>query len=191
MSTITDNPIKDEAKKSVRKVAVPRVKKAVSAVKSEEAGESIPSTKGGSDLAGKKTEKSLVLSGEYIYARGRRKTAVAKTKLFKNSSSKNLVVNGQPLEKYFKTKELVEIIKSPLKAVGQDALDIDFVVSGGGPRGQAESCRLGISRALIILNPDYRTTLKALGFLMRDPREKERKKYGLKKARRAPQWGKR
>ena len=134
-------------------------------------------------------EIKSVASMDFIYARGRRKTAIAKTKLFKNSGA--MMVNGQVHTNYFKTKELSDILKAPLLAVGQADLALEFTVLGGGMRGQAEACRLGVARALIIMNPEYRSTLKALGFLKRDPREKERKKYGLKKARRAPQWAKR
>ncbi|MDO8584434.1 MAG: 30S ribosomal protein S9 [bacterium] len=129
--------------------------------------------------------------GAYIFAIGRRKTAVAKVRLIK--TGKGLItINGQPMESYFTTFETRNAITSPLKMAGQEtAVDVSAEVSGGGMRGQSESVRLGISRALTELNPTYRKTLKKLGYLTRDPRAKERKKPGLKRARRAPQWSKR
>lgn len=129
--------------------------------------------------------------GSYLYAIGRRKTAIAKVRVIKNGKG-TMTVNGRPAEQYFTTYELRGIIAAPLKIAGQEtALDVSANVLGGGIRGQAEAVRLGISRALIELNPTFRKTLKKLGYLTRDPRAKERKKPGLKKARRAPQWSKR
>lgn len=130
-------------------------------------------------------------NGSYIYALGRRKTAIAKVYLIKNG--KGLVtVNGQPMTEYFGTFETRDMVMSPLKIAGQEtAVDVSAHTNGGGLKGQADAVRLGISRALCELNPTYRKTLKKLGFLKRDPRAKERKKFGLKKARRAPQWSKR
>lgn len=130
-------------------------------------------------------------NGEFIYSRGRRKSAVAQTCLWTGGKGE-ITVNEKPYANYFTVYEYREALLAPLKAVGQDdKLTVKLRVHGGGSRGQAEAARLGIARALIELNPDYRKSLKKLGFLMRDPREKERKKYGLKKARRAPQWCKR
>jgi small subunit ribosomal protein S9 len=102
------------------------------------------------------------------------------------------VVNGKPMPAYFTTFEQRLIAGQPLKATGlETAVDVSAQVSGGGIHGQSEAVRLGIARALVALNPAYRKTLKKLGFLTRDPRAKERKKPGLKRARRAPQWSKR
>lgn len=132
-----------------------------------------------------------VKGGSWIYALGRRKTSIARVRLVKNGKGM-ITVNGKPFDRYFGTFELRDIVTSPLKIVGQEtAVDVSASVEGGGVRGQAESVRLGLSRALVTLNPAYRKTLKKLGYLMRDPRAKERKKFGLKKARRAPQWSKR
>ena len=129
--------------------------------------------------------------GSYIYAIGRRKTAIAKVRLIKNGKGL-LTVNGKPMENFFTTFEARAMVNSPVKMSGlEGSVDISAETNGGGQLGQAEAVRLGISRALVELTPTYRKTLKKLGFLMRDPRAKERKKPGLKKARRAPQWSKR
>lgn len=130
-------------------------------------------------------------TGEYIYALGRRKTSVSKVRLFKKGSGQ-ITVNGRPLEDYFGPLELRNLITGTLQAVGlEGTVDISADAQGGGVRGQADALRLGLSRALIELNPVWRKTLKKMGNLTRDPRAKERKKFGLKKARRAPQWSKR
>lgn len=129
--------------------------------------------------------------GDYVYALGRRKRARARTRLFSVGSG-TVTVNGKKLETYFPASLLQELVISPLKVVGRDAdSDVTLSVDGGGLHGQAEAARLGIARALLKINPEYRSALKKLGYLTRNPREKERKKYGLKKARRAPQWAKR
>lgn len=127
----------------------------------------------------------------YLYGLGRRKTSIARVRLHKKGKGK-ITINGRPMEEMFTTYELRSIVQNALKVSGQEtALDVEAFTTGGGIRGQAEAVRLGISRALIILNPTFRKTLKKMGFLTRDPRAKERKKFGLKKARRAPQWSKR
>lgn len=127
----------------------------------------------------------------YLYAVGRRKEAIAAVKLYKNGKGK-ITVNGQLYSEYFPTDELEQIVSSPLKSVGQvDKLDIEAKVLSGGKKGQAEAVRLGISRALVLLNVNFKKNLRKAGYLTRDPRMKERKKPGLKKARRAPQWQKR
>lgn len=129
--------------------------------------------------------------GSFIPALGRRKTSVAHVRLIKNGKGM-ITVNGKKMEQYFSTYDLREQLTAPLKAVGQDtAVDISSKVEGGGIRGQAEAVRLGISRALIELNPTFRTALKKLGYLTRDSRRRERKKFGKKSARRSPQWSKR
>lgn len=129
--------------------------------------------------------------GAYIFGLGRRKSSIARVRLMKNGKGA-LKINGRNFDDYFSTFELRFILTNPLKIVGQEgAVDIIADVEGGGLRGQAEAVRLGMSRALVVLNPTYRKTLKKLGYLSRDPRVKERKKPGLKRARRAPQWSKR
>lgn len=121
---------------------------------------------------------------------GRRKTAAARVRVDKGTGK--IEVNGKPMEKYFPYFELREIVRAPLKALAKEK-DLDFTVkiAGGGSKGQAVAIQHGIARALVVWNEEFRKTLKTLGFLSRDPRVKERKKFGLKRARRAPQWSKR
>lgn len=127
----------------------------------------------------------------YLYAVGRRKKSIARVRLFKKGEGK-ITINEKPSDEYFPTMELKQIIKQPLEKVGMlKDLDFSVKVAGGGVRGQAEATRHGIARALLVLDKDLRTTLKPEGFLKRDSRRKERKKPGLKRARRAPQWQKR
>lgn len=122
---------------------------------------------------------------------GRRKTAVARVRLIAGNSGE-VMVNGKPLDEYFRPPYLQEVVRTPLKLTGKAETLVGSVkVSGGGIHSQAEAVRHGISRALIRLEPTLRPTLKPHGFLRRDPRMKERKKPGLRRARRAPQWAKR
>ena len=127
----------------------------------------------------------------YHYGTGRRKSSVARVHLFPNGTGA-ITINGRDIDEYFGLDTLKLIVRQPL--VTTDLLGkVDIVVSvaGGGVSGQAGAIRHGISRALVTLNPEYRASLKAAGFMTRDPRMKERKKYGLKAARRAPQFSKR
>ncbi|MFC1703019.1 30S ribosomal protein S9 [Patescibacteria group bacterium] len=138
-----------------------------------------------------KKEKKIPATGRYYYAVGRRKSAVAQTRLTPGGKGE-ITVNGRELSVYFPVLEYQGFVLAPLKAVGQDdKVTVTLKITGGGLRGQADAARLGITRALLVLDPDYRATLKPLGFITRDPRVKERKKPGLKGARRAPQWSKR
>lgn len=121
---------------------------------------------------------------------GRRKSASARVRVDKGTGI--IVVNGVPMEKYFASFEQQSIVLAPLKALGKDKdLDISVKVAGGGKKGQSVAVQHGIARVLLLWNEEFKKTLKTLGFLTRDPRVKERKKFGLKKARRAPQWSKR
>ena len=126
----------------------------------------------------------------YFEAVGRRKTATARVRLFTRSG--DFRINEKAYGIYFPTLELQKIVEDPLKKMKLwERFRISVRVSGGGIHAQAEAIRHGMSRCLIKFNPDFRKRLKRAGFLMRDPRMKERKKFGLKKARRAPQWQKR
>lgn len=121
---------------------------------------------------------------------GRRKEAVVRVRLVPGTGKFNL--NGRTLEGYFPNKVHQQLIKAPLVTVDRvDSFDIYALLHGGGPSGQAGALRLGIARALILAQPEDRPPLKKAGFLTRDPRATERKKYGLKKARKAPQYSKR
>jgi len=129
--------------------------------------------------------------GSFIPTVGRRKTSVARVRLIKNGKGA-ITVNGKKYEEYFTTFDLREQVIAPLRVTGQEtAVDVSAKVNGGGIRGQSDAIRHGISRALVELNPTFRKTLKKLGYLTRDPRKRERKKFGLKGARRSPQWSKR
>ena len=121
---------------------------------------------------------------------GRRKEAVVRVRLMPGTGKFNL--DGRTLEAYFPNKVHQQLIKAPLVTVDRvDAFDIHAHLDGGGPSGQAGALRLAIARALILVQPEDRPALKKAGFLTRDPRAIERKKYGLKKARKAPQYSKR
>ena len=127
--------------------------------------------------------------GKYLYAVGRRKSDIAQVRLY--SGRGKSIVNGVEAEKYFATPLINKMIE-PLKQVSKEGeYDVYVKVVGGGTNGQSEAIRHGVSRAISEGDKAIRTTLKKLGFLTRDPRVVERKKPGLKKARRAPQWAKR
>jgi small subunit ribosomal protein S9 len=129
-------------------------------------------------------------SGKYHYGTGRRKTATARVRLYEGSGQ--VVINGKLDKVYLSPANLIEVIKQPLVAVGmKDRFDISVVATGGGSQSQAEAIRHGIARALLDFDISLRKTLKSAGLLTRDPRAKERKKPGLKRARRAPQFAKR
>ncbi len=126
-----------------------------------------------------------------FWGTGRRKKAIARVRLLPAGSGA-IVINDRALEDYFPQGTLQYIVKQPLNEVGADGkYDVKVNVMGGGLTGQAGAIRLGIARALLQSEPESRPALKKAGFLTRDPRAKERKKYGLKKARRAPQFSKR
>ena len=127
---------------------------------------------------------------EKIWATGRRKKAIARVRICAGKGS--IVVNKQPIEEYFKSEHLQNEVKTALTLVDvADKYDVEITVTGGGLSGQAGACRHGIARALVLSNETFKKTIKEAGLLTRDPRMKERKKYGLKKARKAPQFSKR
>ena len=176
--TAADKPAKKPATKphAVKKPVVPKEPVVEAEVAVTEVATEKPATK--------------VSHGKNYYAVGRRKTAVAQILL--SSGNGTITLNQLPFESYFQTVDLQQIATHPLRAIGLDKqINIKGKIHGGGIHAQAESLRHAISRALIVLNPDSRRTLKKLGFLTRDPRVKERKKPGLKRARRAPQFSKR
>ena len=127
---------------------------------------------------------------KYYYGTGRRKHSVARVRVY-NGTGK-ITINGRDIDDYFGLETLKLIVRQPLALTENlEKVDIVCTVTGGGVTGQAGAIRHGLSRALLELNPELRGTLKEAGFLTRDPRMKERKKYGLKAARRAPQFSKR
>ena len=128
---------------------------------------------------------------KYSYGTGRRKSSVARVRVYENGTG-SIIINGRDIDDYFGLDTLKLVVRQPLVTsdmVGK--VDVVITVAGGGVSGQAGAIRHGISRALVAQNAELRSTLKAAGFMTRDPRMKERKKYGLKAARRAPQFSKR
>ena len=127
----------------------------------------------------------------YFYGTGRRKSSVARVHLFPNGTGA-VTINGRDIDEYFGLETLKMLVRQPLVTTGSEGkFDIVINVVGGGTSGQAGAIRHGLSRALLQQSDENRTALKKAGFLTRDPRMKERKKYGLKAARRAPQFSKR
>ena len=127
---------------------------------------------------------------EKIWATGRRKKAIARARICAGKG--NILVNKEPLADYFKSELLQNEVKTALTLVEvADKYDVEITVTGGGLSGQAGACRHAIARALVLSNETFKKTIKEAGLLTRDPRMKERKKYGLKKARKAPQFSKR
>lgn len=128
---------------------------------------------------------------KYYEAVGRRKTAIARVRVRLDAKKREITVNGKNFIDYFKEKEQQDILISPFAKTGVLGFIVSIKTSGGGRRAQAYASRHGLSRALISAHPEFKPVLKTLGFLTRDSRMKERKKPGLKGARRAPQWSKR
>ena len=127
---------------------------------------------------------------KYFYGTGRRKSSVARVRVYPGYG--NITINGRSIDEYFGLETLKLIVRQPLNLTDTtDKFDIVCTVAGGGVTGQAGAIRHGLSRALLVYDPELRPVLKKAGFLTRDPRMKERKKYGLKAARRAPQFSKR
>ena len=128
---------------------------------------------------------------KYFYGTGRRKSSVARVRVYENGTG-SIIINGRDIDSYFGLETLKLVVRQPLVTTELvDKVDVVVSVCGGGVSGQAGAIRHGIARALLTVNPEFRASLKAAGFLTRDPRMKERKKYGLKAARRAPQFSKR
>ena len=151
-----------------------------------------------------KTEKSTVVDKEvkktakkaekYFYGVGRRKSSVAQVRIYKKekATDADIIVNDKKLKEYFPIESLQETVLSPLKDAGvYESFRVTIVVKGGGFNGQSQAIRLGIARALVVSDEALKKTLRSNGHLTRDARKVERKKPGLKKARKAPQWSKR
>lgn len=131
------------------------------------------------------------MAEKYIQSIGRRKTATAQVRLFPSGSG-TITVNDKPFNEYFTTPMLRMVVERPLKEAGKlTSVNVTVRTLGGGPKGQADATMLGIARALIALEAELKPALKAHGLLTRDPRKKERKKFGKHGARRSPQWRKR
>lgn len=129
---------------------------------------------------------------KYIEAVGRRKRAVARVRFFGQKGSREIIINEKPYINYFPNEEMQKTILSPINLINLEKdFKITIKVKGGGLRAQSQAIRHGLARVLVRVNNDYKQRLKQAGFLTRDPRERERKKFGLKRARRAPQWSKR
>lgn len=144
----------------------------------------------------KKNTNNVDFKGQYFYAVGRRKTAVAQVRLYLDkdaeSNDNRLIVNGKEMREYFPLASQQNIFSEPLKTSGfEGKCAISVLVKGGGLTGQVDAIKLGISRALVKFDEELRAVLKSEGFLTRDARKVERKKPGLRKARRSPQWSKR
>ena len=128
---------------------------------------------------------------QYQYGTGRRKSSVARVRIYEGGTG-SILINGRDIDDYFGLETLKLLVRQPMVATDTlGKIDVICTVAGGGVSGQAGAIRHGISRALLEMDPEFRPALKAAGFLTRDPRMKERKKYGLKAARRAPQFSKR
>ncbi len=139
------------------------------------------------------SEKNSIKTGnrKYTYAIGRRKSAIAKVRLYGKGAGQ-VTVNGKELAAYFPTAILQQMAIRPLTVTNTaDQYDAVVEVVGGGPRGQSDAVKMAVARALVLADQGYKLTVKKAGLLTRDARVKERKKFGLKRARRAPQWAKR
>jgi len=192
----TEKVVKPKAAKVVKPKAAKVVKvakevKAEKEVKVEKVA-AIPAVK--EKAAASTVVKPKKASGVYFYSVGRRKTSVAQVRLFEDdkATDNDILINDKMMKDYFPTISLQNNLLTPLKAVGvHGKFSMTVLVRGGGVTGQVEATRLGISRALVKFNAEFKKTLKDLGMMTRDAREVERKKPGLKKARKAPQWAKR
>jgi small subunit ribosomal protein S9 len=129
-------------------------------------------------------------SEKYIETVGRRKTAVARVRITEASKT-TITIGEKTVEEYFPTKEMVMLVKQPFAELSTLKFKVTAKIVGGGIHSQAEALRHGIARGIVEYDENFRKTLKKAGYLKRDPRAKERRKFGLKKARKAPQWSKR
>ena len=177
--------VKKSINKSKKATEAKEVKKQPKKVSSKKAMKKSPKPKL------KPKIKSKQKPARYFEAVGRRKTAIARVRLF-TKGEKEILVNEKPYKEYFPELELQQIVTASLEKMKVlDKFRVIVKVKGGGFHSQAEAIRHGIARALLLFNPDFRKRLKKAGYLTRDARMRERKKFGLKRARRAPQWSKR
>lgn len=147
-------------------------------------------TKSEESTAPKEEDMTTMFKGKYHYANGKRKTSIARVRLYENGKG-DIIVNNKPVQDYF-FGVLIGKVKAPLKLVSMlKTFDITAQVVGGGVSSQSEAVKHGVAKALIVFDPALRSVLKKAGLLTRDSRVKERKKFGLHGARRAPQWAKR
>jgi len=181
-------PEKKITTKKEVKPARPAVKAVAKAVANPEIAEEVM-TGAEPIIEVKRIIKDVQFKGKYIAVMGKRKTASAQVRLYEKGVGA-VIVNGKPSDIYFDSLEARAIVNSVLK-MGADIYNFSVIVTGGGKLGQAEAVRHGITNALIKANLELRPALKAKGYTTRDARKKERKKPGLKRARRAPQWSKR
>lgn len=190
--TETKKPAKKAVKKSKEVVEVKEEKKVVvETINISNADFGLPERFDDDDDFVLNEEDFKNLDDRYFEGTGRRKTSIARVRLY-TKGDKNVEVNGVDFKKYFMTSSLQTTVLDSLdkmKSLGR--FKVTVVVNGGGINSQAEAVRHGIARALVVFNPEYRKRLRKAGFLTRDPRMKERKKFGLKRARKAPQWSKR
>lgn len=190
--TETKKPAKKAVKKSKEVVEVKEEKKVVvETINISNADFGLPERFDDDDDFVLNEEDFKNLDDRYFEGTGRRKTSIARVRLY-TKGDKNVEVNGVDFKKYFMTSSLQTTVLDSLdkmKSLGR--FKVTVVVNGGGINSQAEAVRHGITRALVVFNPEYRKRLRKSGFLTRDPRMKERKKFGLKRARKAPQWSKR
>ena len=147
--------------------------------------------KGNQEKTEKNEEGQAGKTNKYYEATGGRKTSSARVRLF-TQGKKEIIINGKPYKEYFPLQSLQDVVLEALKKINSlDKFRFTIKVRGGGISSQAEACRHGIAKTLVLLNPYFRKRLKKAGLLTRDPRMRERKKFGLKRARKAPQWSKR
>jgi small subunit ribosomal protein S9 len=177
-------------KKVVKAVKPAKVEKAVKAVK-KAVVKTTDKPLAASRASGQAVVKAKALPDhKFVPAMGKRKTASASIRMRQNGTGQ-IIINGKSLNEYFPTAYQRKVVEQPLKQTVLQNMDFSILVKGGGKTGQADACRLGIAKLLIKLDPELRPAMRAKGWVTRDSRKKERKKPGLKRARRAPQWSKR
>jgi small subunit ribosomal protein S9 len=194
---------KTKAKKEIKKTKPKKVakvkkvtavkKKKTKAKKETKKKKAVKRTKTAAKAKEVKPKKEVAIKEKVKFypAEGRRKTSIARVRIWPKKS-KEFIINNKSLKEYFVMPDLQKIALAPLEKMNiEGKFKVSVIVRGGGLQGQSEAVRHGLARALMLFNPDFRKKLKKAGFLKRDPRMRERKKFGLKRARRAPQWRKR